>query len=393
MNSSEALASQFARYQRIAFIVGLVGLAATIAGLFIDKTQFFQSYLFGYIFWTSLGVGSLTIYLMHNVVGGNWGVMIRRFLEAGARTLPLSFLFLLPILLFGIPSIYVWARPEALHDANIQFKAPYLNIPFFMVRAVIYFLIWSLFTFRLTRLSAEQDRTGDPAIAVRMKNMSTYGLLITVWTGTFAFIDWIMSLEPHWFSTIYGAMFMVGQVLLTFSFCIILLVLLSKRKPFVQVLVYQHYHDLGNLMLAFTMLWAYTNLSQFLIIWAGNLPEEIPWYIRRFTGGWGYVAWFLGIFHFCVPFVLLLMRFVKKNPNLLYKVALYMFFVRMIDIFWMIEPAFRQRAFYLSWMDIAAPIGIGGIWMAFFLRNLSSRPLLPLHDPRLQPLEAQMEHT
>ncbi len=385
------LAEQFKRIQRMAAIVGVLGLALCLIELFVDRAQFFQSYLFAFIFWNGLTVGSLAVYLLHNVVGGNWGAVIRRFVEAGARTLPLTFVLLLPILLFGIPLIYSWAQPEAAHDANIQFKSPYLNIPGFIMRAVVYFLIWGFYTYRLTRLSDAQDRTGDPMIQERMRRLSTFGLLIFVLTATFAFIDWIMSLEPHWYSTIYGAMFLVGQMLETLAFCIILLVLFSKRKPFVQVLNYQHFHDLGNLMLAFTMLWAYTSLSQFLIIWAGNLPEEIPWYIRRFTGGWGYLGWFIGVFHFCVPFVILLMRFVKKNPNLLYKVAIYMFFVRFIDIFWIVEPALRQRRFYVHWMDIVAPIGVGGVWIAFFLWQLSSRPLLPLHDARLGYLPLETE--
>jgi hypothetical protein len=228
-----------------------------------------------------------------------------------------------------------------------------------------------------------------------MKAMSTFGLLLFVLTVSFAFIDWIMSLEPHWFSTVYGAMFLVGQVLETFAFSIALLVLLSKYKPFVQVLNKQLYHDLGNLMLAFTMLWAYLSLSQFLIIWAGNLPEEIPWYIRRFTGGWGYIAWFLGIFHFCVPFVLLLMRFVKKNAALLQKVAIYMLVVRCVDVFWIVEPSFRQRRFYVHWLDIACLAGVGGLWIAAFLWRLQQRPLLPLRDPRLgyHPLETEAEST
>jgi hypothetical protein len=302
---------------------------------------------------------------------------------------------LLPILIFGIPSLYFWAQPAAQHDANVQFKAAYLNVPFFIARSIFFFAIWAFYIFRLTALSAEQDRTGDPKIQQRMKAMSTFGLLLFVLTVSFAFIDWIMSLEPHWFSTVYGAMFLVGQVLETFAFSIALLVLLSKYKPFVQVLNKQLYHDLGNLMLAFTMLWAYLSLSQFLIIWAGNLPEEIPWYIRRFTGGWGYIAWFLSIFHFCVPFVILLMRFVKKNASLLQKVAIYMLVVRCVDVFWIVEPSFRQRQFYVHWLDIACLVGVGGLWIAAFLWRLQQRPLLPLNDPRLgyHPLETEAEST
>jgi hypothetical protein len=394
MTANDPAFSQIKRYQRLAMLVGLAGLAATAIGLFLDPKQGFQSYLYAFIFWNGLTIGSLGIYLLHNVVGGNWGAVIRRFLEAGARTLPVSFALLLPILIFGIPYIYYWDQPASHQDASVQFKAAYLNPPFFIARSVIYFLIWGFYAFRLTGLSAEQDRSSHPeAIAARMKRMSPFGLLIFVLTASFAYIDWIMSLEPRWFSTIFGAMFLVGQILETFAFCIVLLVWFSKFPPFQGVVNIQLYHDLGNLLLAFTMLWAYTQFSQFLIIYSGNLPEEIPWYLRRFTGGWGYMAWFIGVFHFCVPFVLLLMRFIKKDPNLLYKVALYMFCVRFVDIFWDIEPAFRQRAFYMTWTDIVAPVGVGGIWIAAFLWRLAERPLLPLKDPRLgyHPLETEAE--
>jgi hypothetical protein len=396
MNPANPLKADFQRVQRMAAIVGVVGLVAAVIGLFaVGREQFFQSYLFGFLFWNGFMVGSTGIYLLHNVVGGNWGVVIRRFIEAGARTLPLNFLLILPILFFGIPSLYFWAQPAAQHDANVQFKAAYLNTPFFIARTFFFFAVWAFYIFRLTALSKEQDRTGDPGIQPRMKAMSTFGLLLFVLTVSFAFIDWIMSLEPKWFSTVYGAMFLVGQVLETFAFSIALLVLLSKYRPFVQVLNKQLYHDLGNLMLAFTMLWAYLSLAQFLIIWAGNLPEEIPWYIRRFTGGWGYIAWFLGIFHFCVPFVILLMRFVKKNASLLQKVAIYMLVVRCVDVFWIVEPAFRQQKFYVHWLDLACLVGVGGLWIAAFLWRLQERPLLPLHDPRLgyHPLETEAEST
>jgi hypothetical protein len=383
VSPSESLRPEMERIQRMALIVGAVALALCLIELFIDRYQFFQSYLFAFLFWNALSIGSLGIYLMHNVVGGNWGVVIRRFLEAGSKTFPLTFLFILPILIFAIPTLYLWARPEGQSDPIIHLKLAYLNVPFFIGRALFYFAFWILVALRLSRISNEQDRTGDLALTERMRAFSAPSLLVFVLVATFAFFDWIMSLEPLWYSTVYGAMFLVGQMLETFAFAIALLVILSKRKPFVDVLKIQHFHDLGNLMLAFTMLWAYLSLSQFLIIWAANLPEEIPWYIRRFTGGWGVLGVIVGIFHFCVPFVLLLMRFIKKNPRLLYKVAIYMIFIRFIDVFWIVEPAFRQRQFWIHWMDIVAPIGMGGIWIWAFLAHLKAKPLLPLHDPRL----------
>ena len=391
MNPSEPLRLDLERFQRMALVIGLGGLVFCVVGFFTNRPQFFQSYLFAFLFWNGLSIGSLAIFLLHNVVGGNWGVVIRRFVEAGTRTFPVTLVFLLPILFLGIQSLYLWATPEGQHDPNIQLKAAYLNVPFFIGRSLFYFAFWILVALRLARLSTEQDRTGDLKLADRMRAFSAPCLLAFVLIASFAFFDWIMSLEPHWFSTVYGAMFLVGQVLETLAFAVALLVILSKRKPFEGLLKIQHYHDLGNLMLAFTMLWAYLNLSQFLIMWAGNLPEEIPWYIRRFTGGWGAIGVFLGLFHFCVPFVLLLMRFVKKNPRILYRVAIWMIFVRFVDIFWVVEPAFRQQQFWIHWMDIVAPIGLGGIWIWAFLGQLKLRPLLPLHDPRLGNIPLQSE--
>lgn len=377
-------------------LVGIAALAIFLVGAFLDRAQFFRSYLYAYVFFTGLALGSLGIVLMHNVVGGNWGVAIRRIVESGARTLPLMLILLIPVLA-GIHSLYIWSDPNvAANDANIRLKASYLNVPFFIIRAVGYFVIWIFFSMVIDRKSAQQDATPDHdeqrALMIRMRQFSAPSLVVFVLTATFAFIDWIMSLEPHWFSTIYGAMFLIGQVLQAFAFSVVLLFLLSRSEPFVRALKIQHFWDLGNLILAFTMLWAYLSFSQFLIIWSGNLPEEIPWYIRRFSGGWGFIALLLCLFHFAVPFFLLLMRFVKKNPSLLWKVAIGIIVIRILDVFWIVEPSLYPKGFALHWMDIVAPFAIGGLWLAFFLWNFKSRPLLPIHDPRLgyHPFEVEI---
>jgi hypothetical protein len=351
-------------------------------GLFRNADHFWQSYLFAYIFWAGLALGCLGIFFLHNVVGGNWGVAIRRFMESGLKTLPLVALFAVPIL-FSLKTLYSWTNPEVrTHDFAVGHKAAYMNMPFFIGRTILYFAIWYLFGRYILGMADEHERTGDPALFKRIKGRSAPALLIFVVSTTYAFIDWIMSLEPGWYSTIYPWMFTVGEVLLTFAFGIAVLILLSKREPFASFLKPAHYHDLSNLMLAFTMLWAYMSFAQFLIIWAENLPDEIPWYIRRFSGGWGYVAWAIAIFHFCVPFFLLLMRFIKRNPNLLRFLAMWMIIIRVLDVFWIVAPAFRQRGLEIYWTDVTALIGLGGIWIAFFIRNLKARPLLVLNDPR-----------
>lgn len=395
--SDNMLGPRMDRIQRLSLIVGIVFLALTAVGLFVDPGQFFRSYLYAYTYCLGLSVGCLGILLLHNTVGGTWGVVIRRLLESGTRTFPLMALLLVPVL-FGITSLYIWARPEiAEHDKIIQLKSAYLNIPFFIVRMAIYFSIWMFYSWILNRKSLEQDETGDPALIIRLRQISAPGLVVFTLAVTFAFVDLIMSLEPHWFSTIYGLMFLIGQVLETIAFLIAILVVMSKFPPFSEILTDRHFHDLGNFMLAFTVLWAYLSFSQFLIIWAGNLPEEIPWYLRRLHGGWGAVAVVLLIFHFFAPFVILLFRFVKKNPAILQVVALGMILIRLVDTFWLIEPAFYQEefplhklGFQLHWLDFAAPIGLVGVWLAFFIWQLKRFPLVPIRDPRLLGTPKQM---
>jgi hypothetical protein len=380
--SGTLLGQQMERVQRNALFIGLVALLVSLIGLFMDPSHFWQSYLFAYIFWAGLALGCLGVFFLHNVVGGNWGVAIRRLMEAGLQTLWMFVLFAIPIF-FALGFIYKWtdASYRAEHFA-VGHKAAYLNPTWFIIRTLLYFAIWLFSGLRILKMANEHDRTGDPALFKRIKARSAPALLVFVLTTTYAFIDWIMSLEPDWYSTIYGWMFTVGEVLLTFSFLVAVLVLLSKREPFASFLTRQHYHDIGNLMLAFTMLWAYMSFAQFLIIWAENLPDEIPWYVRRFSGGWGYIAWTISIFQFCVPFFLLLLRFVKKNPTRLRTLAIWIIIMRMLDVFWIVAPAFRQRGLEVYWTDLVALIGLGGIWLAYFIRNLKARPLLASNDPR-----------
>jgi hypothetical protein len=382
MTPNEAYRPQMDKIQRNSLIIGVVALAVSLLGLLQNSTHFLQSYLFAYLFVAGLGLGSLGIFFLHNVVGGNWGVAIRRFIEAGLQTLPLIAVFVIPVLL-GIKILYVWTNPEvSAHEFAVGHRAAYMNVPLFVLRTVIYFLIWIFLGVRILRMANELDRTGDPKLFRKIKGASAPALLLFVISTTLAFIDWIMSLEPNWYSTIYPWMFTIGQVLLTFAFMTALLVLFSDREPFRGFVKPQHFHDLGNLMLAFTMLWAYMSFAQLLIIWSENLPDEIPWYVRRFSGGWGYMAWFISIFHFCVPFFLLLMRFVKKNPTRLRTLAIWMIIVRVVDVFWIVEPAFRPHGLVVYWTDFAVLIGLSGIWLWYFIGRLKARPMLVAHDPR-----------
>ena len=373
-------------FQRVSLIVGIAGLTLCLVGAWFSRQQFFQSYLFAYVFWLGIALGCLGIVMLHNLSGGAWGMIIRRPLESAMKTLPLMALLYVP-LLFGLHGLYEWARPEALaHDALLRHKAAYLNVPFFVTRAALYFAIWAGASFFLARWSDEHDRSADSRLIARQRMASAPGLLLYGLTVTFASIDWTMSLEPHWYSTIYGVHFFGGHGLAGFAFTILVAVVLTRHAPVTAMVSPSHFRDLGNLLLAFVMLWAYFAYSQWIIIWSGNLPEEISWYLRRNRGGWQWIVIILVTFHFIVPFLLLLSRKVKRPAPALAAVAGALIIMRMIDIFWYTAPAFNPGRLTIHWMDIAAPVGLGGVWLAMFLRNLRQRPLWPL--PGLNAREA-----
>jgi hypothetical protein len=384
MNPIESLQPPLNRIQRRSLLIGVLALALCVAGAFANSEQFFRSYLLGYLFWVGIALGSFAIVALHHLVGGGWGFVIQRLLESGVGTLPLMTLLFVPIF-FGMNDLYIWARPEVIaSDAILQHKTAYLNLSFFWIRTFGYFVVWMIFGFLLIKWSRQQDRTADPALTGRMQKISGPGLVVYVLTATFASMDWVMSLDPHWYSTIYGIVFIVGQGLLTLAFMIIVVSLLADREPLAGVISPKHFHDLGNLMLAFVMLWAYVAFSQFLIIWTGNLPEEIPWYVHRQHGGWQWLAFAIVVFHFALPFVFLLSRATKQRAQVLAKVAIAMVIMRLVDLFWIVVPNFHPDKLSIHWMDALAVIGIGGIWIAAFIWQLKGKALLPLHDPRLK---------
>jgi hypothetical protein len=371
------------RSQRPLLGAGVLGLAITGAGGLVDSDQFFRSYLVAYLFFAGIALGSLGLVSLNHVTGGRWGVVIRRVCESAMGTLPLLLLLFLPLLL-GLTNLYEWARPAAVaHDAMLQHKQAYLSVPFFIVRVGIYFAIWLVITNYLVRWSREQDDTGDPAVVHRLQFLGRGSLLLYSLTMTFAAVDWAMSLEPHWFSTIYGILIIGGQVLSAFAFAIPVLMLLTDRPPFNELVTAEQFHDLGKLMLAFVMLYAYFAFSQFLIIWSGNLPEETPWYLARLNGGWQYLAIALVLFQFALPFMVLLSRNLKRNARRLAGVALIVLVSRLLDLFWLLTPGFSPERFSIHWMDAAAVLGVGGLWLSFFLWRLRGQPLLPLRDPAL----------
>jgi hypothetical protein len=377
--------------QRRAFVGGAAGLLASLMGALVSPTQFFHSYLFAFLFWNGIALGCLSLLMIQHLTGGRWGLAIRRLLEAGTRTVPVLVLLFLPVVL-GLKRIYPWAG-SAQSDPTIRhaidLKQAYLNVPFFLGRAVFYFAVWFLLAQVLNRVSLESDMGMDLRRARLLRSVSGGGLLLMGLTITFMSVDWSMSLDPRWFSTIYGMLFMIGQALSALALCIVVISRIGVERPLSAVANADTLHDLGKLMLAFIMVWAYFSFSQFLIIWSGNLPEEIPWYLRRFQGGWRAVGLFLVVFHFAVPFLVLLSRGVKRRAKTIGMVALAILAVRVVDLFWLVRPEFPHTGLDLHWLDFTLPIGIGGVWLGVFARQLKTRPLLPLGEPEVREMLAE----
>jgi hypothetical protein len=387
--------NDLARLRGRSVIFGAVGLVLMAVGWMTQgRTEFLQSYLIGFIFWLGITMGSLALLMVQYLSGGAWGMVTRRIFEAATRNLPLMLVFFLPIAL-NLPVLYEWVRPEAVSDPVIQEKAAYLNVGFFFVRAAVFFAIWGTLAFLLNRWSKEQDdkapRLPGPKDG-RLRVLSGPGLVLYMLTLTLMSVDWVMSLAPHFYSTIFGILMLGGQGLSTMGFSILVLTALSRFKPMSDVVEPDHFHDLGKLMLAFVMLWAYFNVSQLIIIWSGNLPEEIPWYIERLQGAWAPVAWAVFLGHFVLPFGLLLSRDLKRRPALLSKLALFVLFMRVVDLIWTIGPVFRHQTSTIHWLDFAAVMGMGGVWLAFFFATLASRALVPAHDPYFKEAMAHGGH-
>jgi hypothetical protein len=392
----------------------LVGVLLVIVGVIVSLlaggiVQVFRTYLVGFIFCTGLAVGSLAWLMLGHMTGGAWHMVIRRILEAAVGTFPLLALMFLPVVasLFVHPhgpgqhSLYEWSDPAVVaRDPIIQHKTTYLNTPFFIVRGLIYFAVWFALAYFLRKWSLEQDRSGDPRLRRRMQELGGPGILLFGLTVTFAAVDWGMSLEPHWFSTIYGLIIMAGWGLSAMAFVIVVETALARHEPMNHVYAPLHFHDHGKLLLAMVMLFAYFSFSQFLIIWAGNLPEEIPFYIRRLQGGWQYVGLAVVLFHFALPFALLLSRSLKRTGRTLRNVALLMLFMRIVDLVFLIAPTvhvgggheFRTSDVLVHGLPmICMALGLGGIWVWHFGGQLVSRPLLPLNAPGLQEAVAAVE--
>ena len=372
------------RTRNIAFGVGAVLTLLMIIGAFLDRGHFFHGYLVGFVFWTGITVGSLALLMLQHLTGGAWGLIIRRVLEASTRTLPLMLLLFIPVAI-GLKYIYPWTDSAVMNStAALQKKASFLNPSFFILRAFVYFAIWSTLAISLNWLSLQQDRAASREVRKRMLMISGPGLVVTIICITFAAIDWVMSLDPSWYSTIYGLIFVAAWALSALAFTILMMNWLAAREPMDTVVQPRHSHDWGNLTLTLVMLWTYFAFSQYLLIWSGNLPEETTWYVARKHGGWGAIALTIVIFQFAFPFLILLSRATKKNLQRLATLAALILVMRVMDVIWLIEPTYSRGDFVFNWMDYIAPLAIGGLWVGTFAWQLQKRPLLPLNGPQLE---------
>jgi hypothetical protein len=369
---------------RRSLAIGVIFTVISAVIAFVRPNEFLRAYLLAFMAWLGVTLGSMAVLMLRHLTGGGWGMVIRRILGAAMRTLPLMALLFLPIL-FGIRKLYVWAQPlESIADKHLrehlqELSQSYLSVRGFAIRAVIYFAIWGILTYLLSKWSAEQDHPPVRDNSTRFKAVSGPGLILYGFTISFAAIDWVMSLDPSWVSTIYGLLLLAGEVLSAICFAVVVERILVRYKPMSELLKPDFVHDHGKLMLTFIMVWAYFSFSQWLIIWAGNLPEEISWYVRRLNGGWGWIGLFLVIFHFVVPFLLLLSRPFKRDVTRLVWLAIWLMLMRYLDLFWIIEPNF-SKTLNFTLADVVVPVAMGGLWLAYFFRNLNSMPLLPAYD-------------
>ena len=379
---SPELSDDFRRIFRPALGAGILLSIACIIGGFFDPGDFFHSYLMSYLFWFGLTLGSMAIVMLQYLTAGAWGIMTRRSLEAASRTLPLCAVLFIPIAA-GTSKLYDWAHPDLVQKEYVlAHRYPYMSPEWFILRAVAYFAIWGVLTFFLNRWSTEQDEKGG--LETRLAALSAPGLILYTFTLTFASVDWAESLDNDWYSTIWGFLFVAQQALSVFAFVIIVMALLSRREPFASTFKAAHLHDLGKLLLTCVMLWAYFSFSQLLIVWAGNLSDEIPWYLRRLGTSWGWLGVALIVLQFIIPFLLLLSRPLKRNITALCSVVGIIIVMRWVDLAWIVWPSYYQQGFRVTWLMICVPLAMGCLWVAAFVWHLKNRPLLPIKAPNLE---------
>lgn len=370
------------RLRVLPLILGVLALVISVTGWISNSEQFYYSYLTSFIFWLSVALGALFFILLHHLVNATWSVVVRRIAETMMMNIPVLLIFMIPIL-FGIHDLFHWSHHDAVaHDAILQKKESYLNTTFFIVRAIAYFLIWIALSYFLFRKSLKQDNGElDPA-NTGMVSISAPGMILFAATITFAAFDWMMSLDPHWYSTIYGVNFFAGSVMAMLAVLILISSWLRFKGILTDVITIEHFHDMGKLLFAFIILWAYMAFSQYFLIWYANIPEETVWYLHRWEGSWKNVSLLIVFGHFVLPFFALITRPAKRNPLYLSIIAIWILIMHWVDLFWNITPNLHHHA-HISWMDFTTMAGIGGVCCWFFWNRLKVHPIVAHNDPKL----------
>ncbi len=380
------------RYGMRALMVGGIGILGCIAAYASDATQFFHSYLIAYLFWVSIGLGALFFVMLHHLVNAQWSIALRRLVEALMVSLPVMAIFFIP-LGFGIHDLYQWSQPGAISgDPLMRMKATYLHTTFFVLRTVVYFVIWTLLAFGLHRLSVAEDAGYDEARRVRIRRICAGGMILFAFTTTFAAFDWIMSLDANWYSTIFGAYYYAGAVVGALSVIILLALYLRRQGILTDAYTVEHYNDLGKLLFAFMIFWAYMAFSQYFLIWYGNIPEETIWFQHRWVGSWKAVSLALVFGNFVIPFLFLMPKMIKRNYGFLAFISLWMLLFHWLDLFWLVMPGHSPNGAHVSWMDLVTMAGIGGIFIGLFWRRFAGHPLVPVGDPRLAKSIQSLSH-
>jgi hypothetical protein len=397
---------QLNRLQVFGIAAAVIGLALLALGFFMSPLLFAESYIFGFYFTMAFPLGCLGFLMVQHLTGGVWGITVRRMLEAGALAMPIFFILSLPVIMFVYNSpltlehfIYHWADPAVVTPGSPEFdpivahKVPWMSPLWFTIRMVIYFLIWSVLPILLRTWSLQQDRGADPvASATRMRKLSGIGIALFVLSTTFFALDVGMSLDAHWYSTMYGAHYIVNSGLSVLAFLLLAMTQLRPSPVFEEHVPTKAVHDLGKLLFAFTVLWTYISFGQFVIIWSGDVAEFTPWYIRRQNGGWVFFSLVLMAFAFAGPFLALLGRRPKRNLQYVAAVAGWILFFRVVDMAWVILPEFHDTIAEISWVNLVAPLGIFGIWLSIWAWNMQQAPLLPMNDPNFDSLHAGGHH-
>ncbi len=419
-NSESFVITDTGKILRLFLMVGVAGLLLSLVGLIFNPSAFFHSYLTSVIFWTSIGLGALFMVMLHYLVNAVWSVVIRRVLENILITLPVMGLLFIPVL-FGIPYLYSWndnyespshsenhaisivsdayAEETVIEDDSehedvgtqtdphkelLEKKKAFLNTPFFIIRTIIYFLIWSLIAVRIYKNSLKQDRDGasDANDGAGLR-ISAPGMILFALTVSFAGFDWMMSLDPLWYSTIYGVYFFSGCIVSVMAFVSVFSTWLRGKNILADIISEEHYHTIGKLLFGFVIFWAYMAFSQYLLIWYANIPEETIWYHHRWVGGWKFISVLIAVAHFTIPFIFLMPKNMKRNPKILSFWAIWILVMHWVDLYWNIQPNLYPDGAGFSWMDVTSMIGIGSIFLYFFWKNLSKNPILTLKDRKL----------